>query len=133
MLLRVAGEGADGVEFRDVQWYVLLLCWEGVAVFDCREEVVDVDVDGFEGLVGVSIRLYISLFPLVLGRVYLHHSMVNSAPLVLHWLARTENTYRREAYKALTDNSRALSNVDKAPCMYSRCTIYRRMVYVMCV
>ena len=34
----------------------------------------------------------------------------------------------REACRALIGNSRALGNVDKAPCMYSRCIICCRMV-----
>jgi len=46
------------------------------------------------------------------------------------WLSRNKNRYIEEVYRALIDNSSALNNIDKAPCLYSRCTIYRRMVYI---
>ena len=63
----------------------------------------------------------------------IHHFIVNSAHLVL-----PTTSYRgpkihlsgKLVIRAIIDNSRAFNNVDKGPYIYSRCTIYRRMLYL---
>lgn len=50
LLLRVLEQLGDRVEFLDVQWGLLLIGGEKLALLDSVEEVVDVDVYGPEGL-----------------------------------------------------------------------------------
>jgi len=52
------------------------------------------------------------------------HSTVNSAPFISAYQGAETRIFRREVYRALIHNLRALRNVVKAPCLYSHSLLH---------